>query len=276
MARLTPNFTDSAVRELSPDDLPALSRLFASDPTRFRSMEAGLDMYGLESPTVRFYCVPDGSGGRILGVLIQLRTTVVCADRDGECGGAIAAFVDEQPAVTGLRGCLETLGAVKARLRRYRPTHWEDSWFLELHSAPVQAPAGPAARRAVAQDVDAISALYASSRMMPRSTHDLDAHIATGRVFVVDDFHLRNCIAGAAMLNAEGRSACVIGSVYTRPEARGRGCATACTGAISRDIIDSGKLPCLFYENEAAGRIYHRLGFEPAGRWAILYVDSAR
>ena len=74
----------------------------------------------------------------------------------------------------------------------------------------------------------------------------------------------------------EGTDAGLIGGVFTAASARGRGYASACTAALSLDLQRDGKLPCLFYENPAAGRVYRRLGFEEAGQWAVLYLNAPK
>jgi predicted GNAT family acetyltransferase len=61
-----------------------------------------------------------------------------------------------------------------------------------------------------------------------------------------------------------------LGLVYTPPELRGRGYASACVTAISRDLLDAGHIPVLFTDlaNPTSNRIYQRIGYRPV-------VDSA-
>jgi len=55
-----------------------------------------------------------------------------------------------------------------------------------------------------------------------------------------------------------------IGPVYTRPEARGRGYATALTADVSREQLDAGRFCFLYTDatNATAERVYARLGYE--------------
>ena len=56
-----------------------------------------------------------------------------------------------------------------------------------------------------------------------------------------------------------------------RPDARGRGYASAVVSALCRDNFAAGRqFLCLFYDNPAAGRIYHRIGFRDVGVYTIL------
>jgi uncharacterized protein len=57
-----------------------------------------------------------------------------------------------------------------------------------------------------------------------------------------------------------------IGPVYTPPEHRGRGYATACVAAVSRLLLERGYRSCFLYAdlaNPASNRIYQRIGYEP-------------
>ena len=37
------------------------------------------------------------------------------------------------------------------------------------------------------------------------------------------------------------------------------------------EIINENKIPCLFYDNIEAGKIYNKLGFKEKGYWGIYY-----
>lgn len=77
-------------------------------------------------------------------------------------------------------------------------------------------------------------------------------------------------VSTAATSAVSSESAMVVG-VGTRNDMRGYGFATAVVAQLCKDAFDSGmKFLTLFYENPSAGRIYQRIGFEPAGRYAML------
>lgn len=77
-------------------------------------------------------------------------------------------------------------------------------------------------------------------------------------------------VSTASMGAASSRGAMII-AVATAPGWRGKGLATAsiarlCDMGFSRGL----EFMSLFFDNPAAGRIYQRLGFEDAGRFAML------
>jgi predicted GNAT family acetyltransferase len=79
-------------------------------------------------------------------------------------------------------------------------------------------------------------------------------------------------LVSAALLNIISTEGGLIGGVYTRPECRGKGWAARCTAAVAHALQSQQRLPCLFYENPVAGRVYSRLGFREVAFWAVLYL----
>ncbi|MBB6282407.1 GNAT family N-acetyltransferase [Geobacillus subterraneus] len=73
----------------------------------------------------------------------------------------------------------------------------------------------------------------------------------------------------AASTTAENSLSAMIVGVCTDPEHRGKGYASAIVAKLVCDLLAEGKMPCLFYDNPDAGRIYHRLGFHDIGLWAM-------
>lgn len=69
-----------------------------------------------------------------------------------------------------------------------------------------------------------------------------------------------------------------VGYVYTPPEARGRGYASALTAALSRSLLDAGRRFCFLYTNLAdpvSNGIYRRLGYVQVSDAAAYRFDPA-
>ena len=65
-----------------------------------------------------------------------------------------------------------------------------------------------------------------------------------------------------------------LGPVYTLPEFRGRGYASACTAAVSQYLLDSGRKFCTLFTdlaNPTSNKIYQQIGYEP-----VCDVDEYR
>lgn len=225
---------------------------------------------------VRSWGVFNAAQNSLSGLLLRYGNTAVAVDADGSSARAFARIIDSERSIAGVRGSAEVVTGIQGLLRRYSPTDWEDSYFLTLHI-----PANPTstqssvARRAVASDIDMLAELYSGAGAMHRSRSNVATKLAETRVFVVEEpaqaMRARR-IASCTLLNVEGSDAGLIGGVYTLPSARGKGYAAACTCLLAADLQSDGKLPCLFYENPIAGKVYRKLGFEDASRWAVLYL----
>jgi predicted GNAT family acetyltransferase len=65
-----------------------------------------------------------------------------------------------------------------------------------------------------------------------------------------------------------------VGPVYTPPEHRGRGYASAAVAEVSRQILAAGDRACLFTDqaNPTSNRIYESLGYRPVGDMVNLLV----
>lgn len=92
----------------------------------------------------------------------------------------------------------------------------------------------------------------------------------TGRRIVAGEVHLwcdadghPRAMAGSARATAHGVA---VNAVYTPPEWRGRGYATACVAELSRRLLGSGFSFCVLYTdlgNRTSNAIYTRIGYRP-------------
>ena len=85
----------------------------------------------------------------------------------------------------------------------------------------------------------------------------------TQQAFYLWDDEGPTSLAGATGYTPHGAR---IGYVYTPPEHRGRGYASACTAALSQHLLDAGLTFCFLYTdlaNPTSNGIYQRLGYYP-------------
>lgn len=68
-----------------------------------------------------------------------------------------------------------------------------------------------------------------------------------------------------------------IGPVYTPPEHRGRGYASACVAAMSQHLLDGGKAFCTLYTdlaNPTSNKIYQNIGYRPVVDCAMVTFEG--
>jgi len=113
---------------------------------------------------------------------------------------------------------------------------------------------------------------------MHESAEDLDTmrrRITRGRIWIWEDEHgERVHLTGA---NAPAYGVARIGPVYTPPERRGRGFASAAVAGVSQAILDGGARACLFTDqaNPTSNKIYEALGYRAVVDMANLRVVPA-
>ena len=86
--------------------------------------------------------------------------------------------------------------------------------------------------------------------------------IDEGRLFLWEDQGTVSMAAGMS----ETPNGIRVGFVYTPPEARRHGYASACVSALSQHYLDHGRQFCFLYTdlaNPTSNAIYQRIGYQP-------------
>ncbi|EGT2203282.1 GNAT family N-acetyltransferase [Clostridioides difficile] len=90
--------------------------------------------------------------------------------------------------------------------------------------------------------------------------------LRTGRGYCIE---INKQVVSMAKSTSENRTHAMIIGVGTHSKYRARGLATKCLIKLCSELLRENKIPCLFYDNEEAGKIYKKLGFENIGKWGI-------
>lgn len=147
-------------------------------------------------------------------------------------------------------------------------------YFCEMKSDEKLLKVGEGVKKAVLDDAPRIYELLAGiveftttdSTNPEKIRRNMEAG-ATRKYYIEDETGEMVSIAQTAAENS--KSAMVVG-VATKVGYRGRGYMSTCLSMLCKELLDEGKSLCLFYDNPAAGSIYHRVGFETIGRWTML------
>lgn len=215
---------------------------------------------------------------RIEGVLLRWRTSLVPYARDPLSDlTPIAAQASRYLAHAGnwmISGKQSVVRAVESLLRR-RPDHAKDQFLCVCPKLDTDVPLDQLKHVAMAGGADAAGVAALMDRIeefnAPQLTPEqMRSEIEGGMRRVAIIRHGPGGVVSAASAVAETGDAAMIIGVATLPEFRGKGYASACTAQLVKDLNRRGKSACLFYDNPAAGRIYHRLGFREIGRWRMI------
>ena len=105
---------------------------------------------------------------------------------------------------------------------------------------------------------------------------DAPARLADGGFLIWEDEGEVVSIAGCGGPTPNGIR---IGPVYTPPELRGRGYATALVAELSQRLLDSGRRFCFLFTdlaNPTSNAIYERIGYVRIAESAMVALTEAR
>ncbi len=217
------------------------------------------------------------AGGTFDAVLLRyFRNHVLYAaspgfDREGAAG--ILAGAPRDAMLSGKEGLVIEIA------KRTGFDEVRGQYLLELKpDARIGPGPDPAVEWATPEDCDDVIALHGEIeefgpfRLATEGIrHDIET--GTGRTAVMRVGG--RAVSSASSAAENSKSAMLIG-VCTSKGHRGLGLATRCISALCRALLSEGKTACLFYHNPDAGRIYKRLGFRDAGRWAMATRSADR
>jgi GNAT superfamily N-acetyltransferase len=195
-------------------------------------------------------------GGEVAALLVLRHPAFTSVVPHGPPGGLAAILARaELPAETHLFGRDEHLAELRRWYEYERPT--------AMHRMAVDAgrfrPVAGEARRLGAGDLDALLDLYSA---YPENAFQPD-QLETGVFYGVGDGPRLLAAAGTHVVSRRYAMAAV-GSVYTRPEARGRGLAAATASAVVAELLADHVRETILnvsIANAAAVAVYRKLGF---------------
>lgn len=154
--------------------------------------------------------------------------------------------------------------------------------LFEIREAPnLIAPPAGRLRLAAERDLPTIIAWSAAfiAEVMPGDPTDPEAHavnrIATRSLFVWENGEPL-AMAGWAGRTARGVR---VNFVYTPPEHRGRGYATACVARLTQRLLGEGRAFCCLYtdlSNPTSNSIYRKIGYRPIGDSSDYILNSRK
>ena len=90
----------------------------------------------------------------------------------------------------------------------------------------------------------------------------------SGRGYYIEE---NKKVVSMAKSTSENSTHAMVVGVGTHPMYRKKGYATKCVVKLCNSLLNDKKIPCLFYDNEEAGKIYKKIGFKELGQWVNYY-----
>lgn len=259
-------------RKLSNKDISSVLAYIASEKEVNLFIEGDIELYGLESDTVDVYAFGDDWDCLLLRYYENFMLTSTKKEPDLE---SVAAFLKTQKVL-----CLSAKEEYLLQISRHFPqVKVQGTYLCRLDKALFHPkPAGKQAPRCLGPDhASAIVELYKQIEefAQPYLEHEQEKTEQTR------DNYEKGCIGYGifedgklvctANITAKTKSGAMIIGVATLPGYRKRGYASLVMSALCTQCFADGlSFLCLFYDNPLAGAIYHSMGFETIGRWAMM------
>ena len=179
--------------------------------------------------------------------------------------GPVAELYDEIPAVLGQA---DSAVAVASAWTALKGGGWETGMQQRIYRLDQVEPVRPvpgAMRLATMDDLELLTD-WGTGFARDAGHAFLLAREQVNRMIERQDLHIWQDESPASMAVAQGATpnGCRVGYVYTPPELRGRGYASALVARLSQRMLDSGMTFCVLYTdlgNPTPNAIYQRIGY---------------
>jgi predicted GNAT family acetyltransferase len=259
--------TSAYIRQLNRDNTNTLLDFLYQDPYYNIFMIGNLEHVGLDHPDLDYW----GSfrDGQLVGTLMRYRVFWNVYDAGEADLREFAWLMDRRGDVQALHGHDRLIARLAKLLRDYEVKEERRLHFCRLPELKPALTSSHSVRRATLADLPALVTFYSDAEEMTRDKQAVRRCLEQGRIFVAT---AQGRVVSAALTNAETQNLAIIGGVYTPPDSRQQGYASACMFAICQDLAADGKEACLFYDDPVAEGIYRRLGFKEIGSWRLLML----
>ena len=259
-------------RKLSNKDISSVLSYIAAEKEVNLFIEGDIELYGLEREVVELFAFGDDWDSLLLRYYENFMLTSIKKEPELE---RVAAFLKTQKVL-----CLSAKEEYLLQISRYFPqVKVQGTYLCRLNKDSFNPkPSGKQALlRLGPQHASAIVELYKQIEEFARPylEHEQEKTEQTR------DNYEKGCIGYGifeggklvctANITARTKSGAMIIGVATLPEYRKRGYASHVMSELCRQCFADGlSFLCLFYDNPLAGAMYHSMGFETIGRWAMM------
>lgn len=263
---------DYQVRQLSEAHRPQLLSFLRRDPVNNIFLIGDVAAFGVRGRNIAFWGAFRQAS--LAGVAMLLGESASFYAPERACLDQLLPTIGPAQNLSGELGLMED---VVSRLPEHRLVWATNEFFCRLEAGNFRPCDASGVRPVVVADLGLMTDLYAQGEAFSRLSRgqvseQMERQLASARyrVMVIGDEII--CAAAAV---AETEDTAMIVSVLTTPTARNQGYAGAVVSSLCADLLARGKTPHLFYreDNDAAGRVYRRLGFAPIGRWKLARLS---
>lgn len=207
------------------------------------------------------------SNGKVDGVLLKYFEFLIYYSDNLQCTSEFYNLINtlDYTEISGKSECVDDI-AKKLQLKKRRIVKFSR---LENENNLIESGRNIKVKKVKIWNVRKVVKLYELIDEFENTTVDsIKNGLKTGRGYCIE---MNRKVVAMAKSTCENNTHAMLVGVGTHPHYRNKGLATRCIVKICKELISENKIPCLFYDNEEAGKIYRKLGFKDIGTWSIYY-----
>jgi len=264
-------YNESMIRKATPQDLPAIEALCATDSSRLLFIDGDIEQNGLETDYQETWI--DRHDDRITGIFLRYHTNFVFALKDtlDDIEGFEALIDDRIHMISSTQKDIDKLPQSVKALFEFRTLYFCECKTLNPdRSGIIPEEAGAKDAQGIVELLSMITEFVSSQghSTQQERTETMKRRFEEGKIrsFVIKE---DGKIVAHASTSAESKTGAMVVAVATHPDYRKKGYAKAVVSALTDTVLKQGKTPCLFYDNPEAGKIYHDLGYVTFDLWCM-------
>ncbi|QUI22019.1 GNAT family N-acetyltransferase [Vallitalea pronyensis] len=209
---------------------------------------------------------------QLIGVLLRYNENFIPYFKDKSCD--IQGYVN----IIKSYDCRKMISGKEDVVDRFKGVlddcHVKSSYFCEITHKDKLLSYEEGVKRAGLEDAPRIYELLQSiEEFLMTDTNSvqrirLNMEHQTGRMYYIENE--QGDMVSLAQTTAENSKSAMVVGVATKVGYRRKGYMGRCLSKLCGEVLDEGKTLCLFYHNPDAGSVYHRIGFEPIGKWKMM------
>jgi uncharacterized protein len=266
---LTAKGENIMIRKLTQNDHDIVLSFLSEEPSINLFIIGDLEVFGYDSDFQEIWAEFD-KYGEIKAVLLRFYQSFIPYAKGEFNVGKFVSIITSYPRPFFLSGKSDIVEKFEA-FQKLQLGKKQETFFAECKSTENLGETNLEIKKATLDDIDQILAIRRSidefqirddaAEMLRTSMENSTAR----SYFTEENGQMTACVS----TTAENSISAMIVGVCTRKEYRRKGLATGIMQKLFTDILNEGKVLCLFYDNPEAGRIYKRLGFKDIGKWTM-------
>ncbi len=265
------------IRRLQEADNEVCQQLISQKPAENLFIIGDIENFGYEQDFQKLWG-DFTKEGQLKAVLLKYSSNYIAYAEEEFNAEGFAAIMNKDPEFKELSGLQSITSKILPHIEKAAPKT-RSLYYAKCESINKLAPSSALekVKLAAAEDVPAIA--YLQSQI---SEFEADPNREAGLLRGIENgsartyfIHNDQEILSSASTTAENSMSAMVVGVCTHPEHSRKGYASLCMTKLCEDLLNEGKMLCLFYDNPNAGSIYKRIGFNDIGKW-MMHVFQAQ